>query len=632
MERRHQLVSESDLDWNDEEFLSSPDPTVSRALALMHSGEHSEALDLTETLVSSGDKGIDALSARAYALARNGRVDEARAITLALLPQLPALDQYNQCELLHLLGDVEERSGRLELAIRYFLEERRLGSPASHRNLHNRDHLLGLLEREGREPSLRIAVASEGLALSREASSSDKISYFADRLARAALDEQDARAKSAALSVLESQPDLRTIRSVRYALAEKDLDVHGFESVEAELRELAEGKDSVAAWSSFLLAAHIEDTTQRQAILERAAELPGLYGTVCAALGLDALWKADRLDDLERMASRAVELDPTCSEAHAALARCAMERGELAQAQALFARAMCTAPTGYLTVDPQAFDAMFPPAFVEASFEETRQLLSAHVHCLLDSQMSECPLPGVSFNKALDRITFFHRESPEPDRQTISFLEDLSEEAWDRNRLDFAASARRHLCDLVRAHRGALLDVLASQLGWLATIVKQDGRFSEAEHLFQEAIEIGRASLEPSELASLTGRYGNLLHQIGNYRIAAVVQWRALASWCRIATPDALPTADEMRMAVESARPDASELVRFTLLCCNMTNCLIDSGEVDLSVVALAATQRLLALTAEHTSVGRDVDNLREVERLARVLPRKLEARLIGDA
>jgi tetratricopeptide (TPR) repeat protein len=188
--------------------LDDPSDTTEYALALLHTGRHQDALDVTKRLVKQTAYAPDATltdqlrelkSTHAYALARNGRVDEALALIAPEIAKLNHLNLYDQCEFLHLLGDLMEKQGKPAAAVTYFLQERALRSPALHRRLHNRQHLLRVLIHTQRDPDLIVEIALEGLRFADTAQAATEVETFATTLVDYAdLLSEEARSKTLA--------------------------------------------------------------------------------------------------------------------------------------------------------------------------------------------------------------------------------------------------------------------------------------------------------------------------------------------------------------------------------------------------------------------------------------------------
>jgi hypothetical protein len=202
----------------------------------------------------------------------------------------------------------------------------------------------------------------------------------------------------------------------------------------------------------------------------------------------------------------------------------------------------------------------------------------------------------------------------------------VSEQAWDRSDLETAIVSRQYLCEILRngglAHRAQL----AEQTGWLATLIKQEGRPREAEILFQQAIELGQECLSPIGLSSLIGRYANLLHDIEDYRAASVLQWRALLARQPEVPPISFPPSPEdLYRVLERTETSAESRYGRTLLLANLTNCLKSSRHTELARIAWrSAADELQNALNQDSSAAHD-HALREADRLLRHLDGQLD-------
>ena len=187
-DRLLKAIAVTDTSADDTIELTLPETTTTYALALLHARRPTEAVAVTSKLAAESESmSLTVATTHAYALARTGRVAEALAATAPLISQLPNLPLYEQCELLHLLGDLAEHRDRYPLAVHYFMQERALSSPALHRRLHNRHHLYTALRRaEPTDLFLAQRIAEEGFDLSRESSDTETLPFFAEQLAELA--------------------------------------------------------------------------------------------------------------------------------------------------------------------------------------------------------------------------------------------------------------------------------------------------------------------------------------------------------------------------------------------------------------------------------------------------------------
>lgn len=574
--------------------LASAEVTTERALALLHTERPGEALAITLQLLKvelDEVERIDALTAHAYALARTGGMAGALEVAASLVPTLPRLSLYDQCELLHLLGDLADRRGRKELAARYLLEERRLNSPALHRRLHNRRHLYTVLrERHPITDELVIQTCAEGLDLAHEAANVDDQRYFADVLAEAAFLTENSPLRERLLASAAGNEPVRSLPGIELLAALDDDIDRGLK----RLRQLAAGTDKVAARACLALAEISDAVHERVAILRRGAEVGDpTYAALCSRMLITAMWEASDYEGLEIVAHEVLALHPSFAEANFALARVADARGDPESATEHLARAFAYQQRPILGRHGPLDMGSLLIAPEEAS-KRTMLLLSEHVRDLNERglQSADATLPGLSLIEALDLIAGYNVNAFVP--ETVAALLWASERAWDRHDLDAAIVARHHAVDILRRGGEEHRFELAIELGWLATLLKQSERLGDAELLYQQAIALGTGVVTPESLSSLIGRYGNQLHYTGSYRAAAETQWRAVG--VRTGRDDPFPPSPEaLKAALAYEEPEPEWRSSWLLLMCNLANCLKDAGFPTLAVLVIRHAAPLLA-------------------------------------
>jgi hypothetical protein len=191
---------------------------------LWRQGRSDDVLTITTPLLGSGpaenQSSFDIAKFHAYALARTGCIAEALATIAPEIPRLGDLPLWDQCELVHLLGEIMQRQGRIALTVHYLMHERALNSPALDRRLHNRRHLYNAI-REAHPGDLELAlqIAREGLGLAREADDEDMARFFADQLAWTACFTVDTSRLRATLDTIGGDPELTSSRPVALATA-----------------------------------------------------------------------------------------------------------------------------------------------------------------------------------------------------------------------------------------------------------------------------------------------------------------------------------------------------------------------------------------------------------------------------
>ncbi|MEU9630696.1 tetratricopeptide repeat protein [Streptomyces luteogriseus] len=572
--------------------------------SLLHMGRSAEVLELTDPLVTegSGELGLELTKNRAYALTRQGRPTEAMASVAPLIARLGRMDLWNQCELLHLLGDLSEGQGRQERAVRYFLDERALNPPALHRRLHNRHHLYTAVQAcPSVDRALALDIALEGLELARQAENTKQVVFFAEQAVATAQRGDGWRARLArVLAAVGDDPALISSRRVTLGRALQDLKPGGYDQMASErFRELAAGTDQVAAEASHFFA-QLEGIplAERIEVLQAGANLETRAASGCAALLLGLRWQQEDFEALAELADLGEVREDFRAASHLALARVTYAKGDIPDTIEHAARANALTDISALARSLSVNLDFLSNEMMEKAEQRTGDLLIAQIKHLLGNNEGEPPLPDVSLVEALDGIAQYESEPDVPVHLSIeNVLRWASEAAWDRGELQPATVARHHLCDLLARAGPRRRGDLAHELSWLATLLKQQGRVGEAETLFQQAAELGRGVLDPLLHANVIGRYGNLLHQIGEYEAAVHVQWQAVRSLRpELGLPERPTEVDTHALSAALAPRGTSyqETVFWAQLLTNLTNCLKDAGHVVLaSAIWLRAAKAL---------------------------------------
>jgi tetratricopeptide (TPR) repeat protein len=600
-------------DFDDSDELDAPSDTTRYAMALMHAGRHSEALEVSERLIrwlqpvahdTDMDNRNDVISTHAYILARNGRVKEALALAVPEIRNLGQLSLYQQCEFLHLLGDLMHYQEKFAAAIRYFLQERGLRPPALHRRLHNRSHLLGLLIRNQQDPDLIAQIAVEGLMFAYEAQAASEVEKFAATLVdyvHLLSEEQRQRILDGLQG--KSAPEDRPAAAV-VSIALKTTPA---ERLDAQQRAVLESQLGTAgalrAFACFRLASQPDAPIEEKVRLLRVAvEEASQHGHYCRLALLDALWDAEDWHGLGEHATRIRPTYPTSGEVHAALGASAYQDGRRSDAIEALARAFCYARAfDILRRTPKLLLMLREADGLSQEVDARTMSMLVEVASQLEDGMDTAGtvLPGLSLIEVIDRIYDYNKYAEPLDHRVIDTLIAMSERAWDRADYPVAINARRRACQLIES-TGDNTARLAMELGWLATLVKQAGNVEEALSLYQRAIAAGSDSLHPGEESSLLGRYANLLHQIGAYEPAVRTQWLAvLAQKPEFrSTENSFPPAPEtLDAALDPNGLDTTALARWPLLAANFANCLESAGHHELAAQALRA-----ALTAVNSA------------------------------
>ncbi|WP_188197573.1 tetratricopeptide repeat protein [Nonomuraea sp. SYSU D8015] len=613
------------MDRNPHDNLEDLSQVAEYAVSLLHRGQSGKVLEITDPLVAErhGELDLNLIKLHAYALARQGRLPEAMTSVAPLIARMGRLDLWDQCELLHLLGELSEHQGRQERAVRYFLEERALNPPALHRRLHNRHHLYTALHAcPSADRGLTLDTALEGLELARQAENTKLVVFLAEEAVAISYRGDGWRARLArVLDAVGDDPALRSSRRVALGRALYNLQSDGDHPTETELlRELAAGRDEVAAEASQVLG-QLEGIPldERTAVLRAGANLETGSSSGCAALLLGLLWQQGDFEALAELAGLGEVREDFRAASHLALARVAHAESDIPGAIEHLARGNALTDVASLARSLSVDLDFLTDEVVEQAEQRTGELLVEQVKHLLGSNEGEPPLPGVSLVEALDGISQYESAPDVPLHLSIeNILRWASERAWDRGELKSAAVARHHLCDLLARAGPQRRGDWAYELSWLATLLKQQGRVGEAETLFQQAAESGREVLDALLHANVIGRYGNLLHQIGEYEAAVHVQWqavRALRPEMGLPERPAEMDADALSAALAPRGNGYEETVQWAQLVTNLTNCLKDAGHIVLASVASARAGEALVYALPYVQDPEHDATFSEVER-----------------
>ncbi|WP_327436549.1 hypothetical protein OG279_38350 (plasmid) [Streptomyces sp. NBC_01201] len=541
----------------------------------------------------------------AYRAARDGDLAAALKTAVDQLATASINDRFDYCECLHLLGDVQERLGRDEAAVRFFLKERALSPPSDNRRLHNRDHLYGLLEGKRRDHGdLLYALAQEGVTIARRMEDIESEGRFLTRTLNCGL---NAHRQS---WVRESVDQARGHPHVSPSLVHL---ADGFLLVDTDppqaTRELGRatgGDDAVAAHAFLLLALTDEDHALRHLAQGARTRDGKAYRVMCLSSLLDRLMRrgltADLRTELAQLPDDLLKL-PVALYGRAGLAYLDGEENR----QDRFTEALMADGGQLLSLLGSiglSGDALPLQAVAEAVVRLTEQIQDrvSHREAGAGHPGDITALSDVAQNIARLADLF----GPVDQRWVVDLLLQSSERVWDGGssaHLALAAGLRSRACSLL-TELGEPEDLvrLATQLGWLATLQRQRGRPTEAESLFQQAIELSRGRLPAIDLASLIGRYGNLMHDLGEFGPAVHLQWSAIRTGLPAAGLPLEPSAAATRSALTAvaAEPEA-ELPRWDILLVNFANCLASARE---SAIAHSVIEWMLPRAVERPPTG----------------------------
>jgi tetratricopeptide (TPR) repeat protein len=591
------------------------------SLTALHAGDPKRVLGLVATararLGEDASWGLRMLEA--YALAQTGRLVEALMIAVAVARDLPEMSRFDQAALLHLLGDLSDRRGRLELAIRYMLDERAVNPPAQATRLHNRRHLLNLLRASGSAAHQHLAmqIAREGLELTRKLDA--KPTSFADDL----LDMASAKYWPELAQVLELVGSNGTARLRALATGAHAMRSNAPDEAIALLTPLLDEGDSITAHAAILLASGLLTGAERTQVLRRGSEVADGkgYQTSCALELLTSYWKDGEYGALSALAGTFLDhpVKSLAATARTALGALALIRDEHDDAVRWYAEAWALGGTDVLEgslgldvlslypepsdrVGAEGSELLLRRIEAEVDGEEPPDVLaevglieaidrwaersysrSAVTHFIDRMETTAEQLPGdpEATSRATERIERMRaevrrrqEEAPydEAAAENARYLCYISERLWDQEKLDAALAARDHACRLYEE-----LDdqaSLARELGYVGALARQAGRPGEAEATYQRAIAIGTLVLPATDLAFIVGKYGNLLHQRKDFTAAIHQQWRAVCI-LRDSTPAPALTAESLTQLGNWPDTPDDLAAHWALLLTNLANCLL---------------------------------------------------------
>ena len=518
----------------------------------------------------------------AYFASREGDLDTALGIAVAMLATATPNNRFDYCESLHLLGDVQERLGRKQAALGWFNKERELDPPAYHRRLHNRRHMYetakSLLPRDG---DLLFTVAAEGAEIARDMKDPRAGGEFVELMLSAGLDAGREQWLRQALIMAR---DVCHVDDAKRALVEGYL-VRNTEPDRAMrlLVVATRGAGTVAAHAYLLLS--VLDSEQVEVHLRAgAAQLDGgEYALQChEALFVYFLTTGDKLS-LRNILEKSSDREVSQIVSHYARAALALSDEESDATERLADALICDGGKflGLLARFGVSVDFLPPEAGVSAVQRIVRYLQN------FDSLGEHISLPPLDAAQNLARLA--GRFPAKYRRWIINTLLRCSEVAWDgssQEHLAVAAALRSHACELLGDLPGdEAAATRAEQLGWLATLQRQRGRPTDAQRLFEEAILAGKGRLEPILLASLIGRYGNLLHDLGESAAAVHLQWAGICAGLPDEDLPAVLTPAGLAAALTSVGKEirtSDQSRNWTILLVNLANCLSTAQEFDL--------------------------------------------------
>ena len=564
-----------------------------RLFAAFRNSRLDDVLALSETEIHNSLKDATPYSPvhglRAYALARTGRMDEAWSLVTPMIPHLPSMTKSDQCELLHLLSEMMEREGRFPLAVRYLLQERALNPPTLDRRLHNRHHLYDtLLLAEPVDMALATAIAEEGFVLAREAADKEMIRLFAEILALRSCLDLDREKLTYTVDLLGGGPDIADMPSV--ILADILKGVFGdeepeFDAISIErIRSISTGEDAAAAIACYLLGtADSISPEDRTHFLHRGATVAGGYiYESCSKAIFTEYWRLGKVADLKIWADANSSRDGMAVIVDLARVGIALTEADDSGVEEHLAMALaCSDFQNLSSLIPGLWESV-PESLRAKAIDSALRLLVGHVQSSLlpDGFQAESRLNGVTLIQSLNRIDYIFSFVDAPPLWIRDLFEWAASRAWDREDLHAAATSQEHLCTLLARIREVSAGELANAMGWLATLYKQLGRISEAELLYQRSIELGAGKMDKDEMGSVIERYGNLLHQVGDYEAAADMQWKSVrVRRMPRGLPDFPDSVEMIRTALSLEDiTDGEKLSAWSLQAANLANCLKAAG------------------------------------------------------
>lgn len=550
-----------------------------RALHLLHDGKPEAVLDLLEDATQLD---FDEHKALCYALARTGHPEAAREGAARHLRELASMPLWDQCELLHLLGDIAEREGKLMLAARFMLDERKLNPPSASGRLHNRTHLLNiLLELPRLDVDLAIQLAKEAILLAAELEREEVRQRYFGLWLRLVLG-QGREAKLDELQKLEpSPPDASAPPPVRLAHGVALLRDGGDRRDEgaAQLLEVAAGDGWEAGHACQRLVEHdaVAGDRRIEVLRQGAGVADRREAELCLAALIAELWRHGDREEATQLAAAAAESLPYSAACVVAANVAAAGETEAA----VKALGVLIAESGrWVLTDPRLV-----PILQSLPQGLTGKALDHAIHELIEGVSSHIAPPASGFDvsgslsrlaEILELATQSRIGGPDLDRLAADLVA-ISEGLWEHERLDAAAQAREIACALLAVEGDPAKQ--AVEIGWLATLQRRRGRIRDSEAGFQRAIELGAGVLSATELSAIYGGYGNLLHDVGSIAAAVDLQWASLRLISRGVADDA-PLDEPALQAVAGAGPIAAPLGALLVLrMANLANCLIDLPE-----------------------------------------------------
>ena len=549
-----------------------------RAVAAMRAGR---ADTIPELIKNEPEDDLETAIFHAYALDDTGDTDGAMAVLLPFIRGVAMLGRHDQCELLHCLGAVAETAGKLDLAVRHFLDERSLSPPDPQPRLHNRIHLLNVLDGwSGSSDGLPITIAEEAIELALEHAGADEQRTLIRRWARLAIAARGERvaafaeqlARSDVASELPSVSLVRVVQGPWPTNPGERMDI---------LRRIADGNDWEAAFGC-LFYADLEGVApdERVTMLWRGTEMSdSMASALCLRRLLQELWEQDEDGEYERAARALIELAPSLG--HAGLAALAVKTGDREAALRRLTQALADWDATQVSAGlaPSIRQKIPRELWSEANLAAIRTVWRK-IDALLSSDAGDeqlGPLIGRAltvFDGAGDPSTHVSMV-----RNDARLLTRTSERLWDRGSLELSARCRATACRLF-----ATIDDrrdLAVETSWLAALQRARGELAEAESLYTQAIEIGRSSLDGQTLGGMIGRYGSLLHDTGDFDAAIEVKWRGLCTYCP-RTNDSAPFSSNALLELLRWTPD-TEATTWIIHLANYANCLIDGRNTPLA-------------------------------------------------
>ncbi|MBF5033013.1 hypothetical protein IRY44_24980 [Micromonospora sp. ANENR4] len=575
------------------------DSSAGQAHKLFHEGRHEEALNQARERLSA-EPGGDAHGARileAFALIKLNRIDEATRTVASLIRAYPGMVRWNQCETLHLLGELAAANGNLSLAIEYFIQEQALGPPSRDRRLHNRHHLLTTMLSAGVNYASLAVVAREGAQLASDLDNRKMLQYFVEFWTYTAAVGASREELSTVLTTIDKDPrvaDSATLRFARGVLAVKDENTHTATQI---LTEVATADCHLSGAAAFVLARvgllppdqavnvlRVGVTSEaaihryRDSLGARSVGVEIDYTGACAIALADQL---ARIRDFDALRDLPEEVCSALPQGVRTLIRAAIDHAEGRIGSAVETASSAVAVLGAR----EARDSTIHLLRCFSPEDSDRIILNAATKLLeriLRGDNTDRDPTGLPVLTALKHLAEIVDDYLIVGRPVTDLLLEASERHWDRAELQEAEAARALVCRIMEKSSDFGTAERAEQLGYLAAVVRQRGRLAEAETLYQAALDLGRDSLGTTEFALLVGRYGNLLHATGDYVVAVVLQWHAV---CRIRrqSGELMPiTTGNIALLLDWRTVPWDFSINWCNLLTNLANCLFAAGQVTL--------------------------------------------------